>query len=256
MTEIIEERPADGVALIRLNRPEVLNALSLGLRRELAEAVTRLDEDSSVRAIVITGSERAFSAGADVPELLTRGVHDRAFRDSKVAWLALEACRKPVIAAVNGFALGGGCELVLHCDIVIVGEGARLGIPEVRVGIMPGAGGTQRLLRAVGKYKAMRYALTADHITGAEAATMGLASECVGDEDVLPHALKIASRIATLAPLAVEGIKNVISLGEDASLDAALALENRTFQLLFASEDRTEGISAFIEKRKPSFKGR
>ena len=256
MSEVIEERPVDGVALLRINRPEVLNALSMSVRNSLAEIIARLDADGETRAIVITGDQRAFAAGADLLELQARTVHDKAFRDSRVAWTALETCRIPVIAAVNGFALGGGCELALHCDIIIAGEGARFGLPEVRVGIMPGAGGTQRLLRAVGKFKAMRYALTGDHIGGAEAAAMGLASECVADDDVLPHAIKIASKIAGLPPISVDFIKEAINLGEDASLDTALTLERKAFQLLFATEDRNEGIAAFMEKRKPNFQGR
>lgn len=256
MAEIIEERPAPGVALLRLNRPEALNALSMSIRRTLAEIIGRLDGDGETRAIVITGDEKAFAAGADLVELKARTVHDKAFRESRVAWVAMEACRIPLIAAVNGFALGGGCELALHCDIVIAGEGARFGLPEVRVGIMPGAGGTQRLLRAAGKFKAMRYALTGDHIPGDEAALMGLASECVADAEVVPHALKIAAKIAAAPPIAVDAIKEVISLGEDASLETALVLERKAFQLLFATEDRDEGISAFLEKRKPIFRGR
>jgi enoyl-CoA hydratase/carnithine racemase len=168
----------------------------------------------------------------------------------------MEACRKPILAAVNGFALGGGCELALHCDIIIAGEGAKFGLPEVKVGIMPGAGGTQRLLRAAGKFKAMRYALTGDFIPAPEALAMGIASEVVPDEAVLAHTLKIASKIAALAPLSVDAIKEALLLGQDAPLDAALVLERKAFQLLFASEDRAEGISAFLEKRKPIFKGR
>ncbi len=256
MSEVIEERPVSGVALLRINRPEVLNALNMSVRATLAEIITRLDGDAETRAIVITGDEKAFAAGADLVELKARKVHDKAFRESRVAWTAMEACRIPIIAAVNGFALGGGCELALHCDIIIAGEGARFGLPEVRVGIMPGAGGTQRLLRAAGKFKAMRYALTGDHIPGAEAAAMGLASECVADADVLPHAIKIASKIASLPPISVDFIKEVINLGADASLETALILERKAFQLLFATEDRNEGIAAFLEKRKPGFQGR
>ncbi|MFC3172638.1 enoyl-CoA hydratase-related protein [Novosphingobium bradum] len=256
MSEVLEERPSQGVALLRLNRPEALNALSLSLRRTLAEMINRLGNDGETRAIVITGNEKAFAAGADLVELMSRTVHDAAFREARVAWEALDACRVPVIAAINGFALGGGCELALHCDIVIAGEGAKFGLPEVRVGIMPGAGGTQRMLRAAGKYKTMRYALTGDQIPAAEAVAMGLASECVADEEALPHALKLAAKIAALAPIAVGSIKEVVKLGADASLDTALLLERNAFQLLFATEDRSEGIGAFLEKRKPSFQGR
>lgn len=256
MPEILEERPQDGVALLRINRPDTLNALSMSVRASLAEIVTRLDADPEVRAMVITGDERAFAAGADLVELRKRMVHDTNFRSSRVAWEAMDNCRKPVIAAVNGFALGGGCELALHCDIIIAGEGAKFGLPEVKVGIMPGAGGTQRLLRVAGKYQAMRYLLTGDFIPAPIALAMGLASEVVPDADVLPHALKIAGKIAALPPLSVDSIKEVVKLGADASLQAALVLERKAFQLLFATEDRDEGIAAFIEKRKPAFKGR
>ncbi len=254
--EILETRPSDGVALLTINRPEALNALSMSIRATLADIVTRLDADPDIRAIVITGDEKAFAAGADLAELKTRTVHDTTFRSSRVAWEAMEACRIPVIAAVNGFALGGGCELALHCDIIIAGEGAKFGLPEVKVGIMPGAGGTQRLLRAAGKFVAMRYLLTGDFIPAQAAREMGLASEVVPDGEVLPHALKIATKIAALPPLSVDAIKEVVDLGADASLDTALVLERKAFQLLFATEDRNEGISAFLEKRKPAFKGR
>lgn len=256
MPEILEERPANGIALLRLNRPDALNALSMSVRQSLAELVKRLDADREVRAIVITGNDKAFAAGADLVELKQRTVHDPAFRASRVAWEAMESCRKPILAAVNGVALGGGCELALHCDIVIAGRSARFGLPEVKVGIMPGAGGTQRLLRAAGKFKAMRYALTGDFIPAAEAVIMGLASEVVPDTEVLPHALELAAKIAALPPIAVDAIKEVILLGEDASLESALVLERKAFQLLFATEDRTEGMGAFLEKRQPVFKGR
>jgi len=256
MSEILEERPSEGVALLRINRPDVLNALSMSVRATLAEMVTRLDADPDTRAIVITGDARAFAAGADLAELKTRTVQDTNFRSSRVAWEAMEACRKPVIAAVNGFALGGGCELALHCDIIIAGEGAKFGLPEVKVGIMPGAGGTQRLLRVAGKFQALRYLLTGDFIPADAALAMGLASEVVPDDEVLAHSLKIAAKIAALPPLSIDSIKEVVRLGADAPLGAALALERRTFQLLFATEDRDEGIAAFMEKRKPVFKGR
>ncbi len=256
MAQIIEERPAPGVALLKLNRPEVLNALSLGIRRELAEMITRLDGDEETRVIVITGDDKAFAAGADLVELKARKVQDKAFQESRIAWTAMKACRIPILAAVNGFALGGGCELALHCDIIIAGESAKFGLPEVRLGIMPGAGGTQRLVRAAGKFKAMRYALTGDHIPAAEAVAMGLASEMVADADVVPHALKLAAKIALLPPISVESIKEVITLGADVPLETALSLESKAFQLLFATEDKEEGTTAFLEKRKPVYRGK
>lgn len=255
MPNLIESRPTEGVALIQLNRPEALNALDLATRRELAETIYQIQSDALVRAIVITGDEKAFAAGADLVELSTRTPLDDAFRTSRVAWEALEACKVPVIAAVNGYAFGGGCELALHCDIVIAGETAKFALPEVKVGIMPGAGGTQRLLRTAGKFRTMRYALTGDTISAQVALTLGLASEVVPDADVISHAIQIASRIAKLPPLAVAAIKEVILAGQDASLDSALILERKAFQLLFASADSREGISAFIEKRKAQFSG-
>jgi enoyl-CoA hydratase len=168
----------------------------------------------------------------------------------------LADCPKPVIAAVNGFALGGGCELAMHADIIIAGEGARFGQPEIRVGIMPGGGGTQRLLRAVGKFKAMKMMLTGEPVSGREAFDMGLASEVIADEQVLPRALELAGKIASMPPLAVRRIKEVVLAGQDASLSAGLMLERRTFDTLFDTEDQKEGMKAFIEKRKPVFKGK
>lgn len=253
---LLLERPADHVALIRLNRPEVLNALNIHLRLALADQINALEADPDTRVIVITGNEKALAAGADLEELKRRTVIDATTSESRSAWSALEACTKPVIAAVNGFALGGGCELALHCDIIIAGEGAKFGLPEVKVGIMPGAGGTQRLLRAAGKFKAARYLLTGDFMSAAEACDMGLVSEVVADSDVLDHALKIAGKIAARPPISVAAIKEMIALGPDASLPVALALERKTFHLLFGTEDRDEGITAFLEKRKPDFQGK
>jgi enoyl-CoA hydratase len=255
-SEVVVERPAPGVAVIRVNRPEVHNALNMGVRAEMARHVVAFDADPDVRAIVITGGEKVFAAGADVVELRARTLHDKAFRASRVAWEALEACRVPIIAAVNGLALGGGCELALHCDIIIAGEGANFAQPEVKLGIMPGAGGTQRFLRASGKFAAMRYLLTGDFIPAHTALAMGLISEVVPDNEVQAHALKLASKIAAMPPLAIDAIKEVVSLGADMPLEAGLVLERKAFQMLFGTEDRDEGIGAFLEKRKPSFKGR
>lgn len=256
MSVVLLERPGPGVALLRLNRPDRLNALNMAVREELARHLTELAGDDSIRCVVITGDEKAFAAGADVAELAERTPTDAAFTRSRVAWVAMERYRRPIIAAVNGFALGGGCELAMHCDIIIAGEGAKLGQPEVKLGIMPGAGGTQRLVRAVGKFAAMRWLLTGDLLGAAEAHRLGLVSEVVVDDRVLPHALEIAGRIAALSPVAVTAIKEAVLLGADLPLEAALRLEAQSFQMLFATEDRTEGIRAFIEKRKPEFKGR
>lgn len=256
MPEIIEEMIADGVTLLRLNRPAQLNALSMSIRAELAGHINALSANDDIRCIVITGDEKAFAAGADIGELSNRTVLDPDFERSSVAWRAIEACPKPIIAAVNGFALGGGFELALHCDIIIAGEGATIGQPEVRLGIMPGAGGVQRFLRATGKYGAMRWLLTGDRMSGAQALGMGLVSEVVPDDEVLSHALALAEKLAGLPPLAVRSIKESVLLGADAPLSVALQLERKAFQLLFASEDRIEGTQAFLERRKPSFTGK
>ena len=254
--EILREDPSGGVALLRINRPERLNALSMSVRETLAQHIQAIASAETIRCVVITGDEKAFAAGADVAELAARTPTDAAFERSRVAWVAIEKCPKPIIAAVDGFALGGGCELAMHCDIIIAGEGAKLGQPEVKLGIMPGAGGTQRFLRAVGKFAAMRWLLTGDLLSAADAKQLGLVSEVVPDKDVLTYSLALAARIALLPPLAVTAIKEVLLLGADAPLSAALLMERKTFQLLFATEDRDEGIGAFLERRKPQFKGR
>jgi enoyl-CoA hydratase/carnithine racemase len=244
------------VALLRLNRPDRLNALNMALRETLASHFTDLASDDAVRCVVVTGDEKAFAAGADVADLAQRTPTDPAFERTRNAWAAIERYRRPIIAAVNGFALGGGCELALHCDIIIAGEGAKLGQPEVKLGIMPGAGGTQRLVRAAGKFAAMRWLLTGDLLSASEAHRIGLVSEVVPDAEVLKHALEIAARIAALPPLAVAAIKDAVLRGADLPLEEGLRLEGKSFQDLFTTEDRTEGMRAFLEKRKPEFKGR
>lgn len=256
MSVVLLERPGPGVALLRLNRPDRLNALNMAVRESLASHFAELASDDTVRCVVITGDEKAFAAGADVAELAARTPTDEAFARATAAWAAIERYRRPIIAAVTGFALGGGCELALHCDIIIAGEGAKLGQPEVKLGIMPGAGGTQRFVRAASKFAAMRWILTGDPMSAADALRLGLVSEVVPDDQVLPHALEMAKRIAALAPLAVAAIKEAILVGPNLPLEAALSLEGRYFQMLFATEDRTEGMRAFLEKRKPEFKGR
>lgn len=255
MDELLVERPRTGVALLRINRPAQRNALSLQLRQAISEALGKLAEEPDIRAVVICGDEKAFASGADIRELLQLSPIDPQFQASQVAWTAMNAYRRPIIAAVRGYALGGGCELALHCDIIVAGRGARFGQPEIRVGIMPGAGGTQRLVRAIGKFKAMRWALTGDIIPVDEAYSMGLVSELVEDDEVVEHSLDLAAKIAALPPLSTEAIKEVISNGEDLPLTQALMLERRTFQLLFAARDRTEGMTAFIERRQPNFTG-
>jgi enoyl-CoA hydratase len=253
---VLVERPAEGVALVRLNRPEALNALNAEVGTLLARYMAQLAEAPQVRCIVITGNERAFAAGADIKEMAGLKATEVTQHGIFKVWRAVAACGKPVIAAVNGFALGGGCELAMSCDIIIAGESAKFGQPEVKIGIIPGGGGTQRLPRGVGKFKAMRYLLTGDLFNAREASEMGLVSEVVPDAEVEKRATDMARRIAELPPLAVEHIKEAVLQGQDASLEAGLALETKAIQLLFASEDQKEGMAAFIEKRKPKFTGR
>jgi enoyl-CoA hydratase len=256
MGSVILERPAAHVALVRINRPEARNALNMAVRRELAERFKGIAEDPEIRVVIVTGDEKAFAAGADLKEMAELTAVDQMRRATHRLWEALRTCPKPVIAAVNGFALGGGCELAMHADIIVAGESAKLGQPEVRVGIMPGAGGTQRIVRAVGRFRAMKLLLTGEFVAAREALEMGLVSEVVPDAQVQARALELAQTIAAMPPFAVEQIKEVVRDGESAPLETALALERRAFQLLFATEDHKEGMRAFLEKRKPEFKGR
>ena len=256
MAYVTLEDPVDGVALLRMNRPDQMNALDLGMRQRLAECFTGLTADADVRAIVITGNEKAFAAGADLREAVQLRVIDQMLRRNDQYWKPIAECPKPVIAAVMGFALGGGCELALHADIIIAGESAQFGQPEVRVGIMPGAGGTQRLMRAVGKYHAMKMLMTGTPVSAQAALAMGLASEVVPDANVVEHAFKMAKLIAAMPPLAIASIKEVVNAGQDVPLSTALMLERKAFQLLFDSEDQKEGMQAFLDKRRPVFRGR
>ena len=255
MSEVLLETLAPGVAQVRINRPEARNALNNEVRAQLAAHFTALGADPEVRCIVLTGGEKYFAAGADIRAMADAGAIEMMLRANHRLWAAIAACPKPVIAAVNGFAWGGGCELAMHADIIVAGEKASFCQPEVKVGIMPGAGGTQRLTRAVGKFQALKMLLTGQPVPAREALAMGLASEVVADEEVQARALELAQQIAALPPLAIQQIKEVAIAGQDASLDAALMLERKAFQLLFASADQKEGMHAFMEKRAPVFKG-
>lgn len=253
---VVLTQPAPGVALLRINRPAARNALNMAVRETLADYVRRLDDSPDVRVIVLTGSDTVFAAGADLSELVDASALQLYARHAERHWQALSACRKPLIAAVNGFALGGGCELAMQCDLIIAGESARFAQPEIRVGIMPGAGGTQRLLRAVGKFQAFRLLLTGCQVSADEALRMGLVSEVVADADTLTTALAMASTIAAMPPMAVAQIKEVVLAGQDLPLEQALTLERKAFQLLFGSHDQKEGMQAFLQKRKPEYLGR
>src|SRR3954451_603085 len=256
MADLLVERPRDGVALVRIDRPEARNALNGRVRMLLADAFTELGRDDGVRAIVLTGDKDVFAAGADIREMADAGAVEIMLRQTHLLWAAIASCPKPVIAAVNGWALGGGCELALHADMIVAGEGARFGQPEIKVGIMPGAGGTQRLTRAVGKYKAVKILLTGEPVTAREADALGFVTEVVPDAEVLDRALALAKSIAALPPVAARKIKEVVLHGADMPLEAALALERQAFQLLFDPADQKEGMAAFIEKRPPQFRGR
>ncbi len=253
---ILEERRETGTVLLQLNRPDSRNALSTELRKALTDRFAALYDDPDARCVVVTGDERAFVAGADIKAMARMGNAEITRSNVRRMWQVIAQCPIPFIAAVRGVAFGGGCELAMHADIIIAGENAKFGQPEIKVGIMPGGGGTQRLPRAIGKFKAMKMMLTGDPISGREAFDMGLASECVPDADVLDRALEMADQIAAMPPLAVRRIKEVVLAGQDSSLEAGLMLERRTFDTLFDTEDKTEGMTAFIEKRKPEFKGK
>ena len=253
---LLQSAPAEGVALLRLNRPAVLNALNLALRRELAAAFERLDADDAVRAVVLAGGEKAFCAGADLHEYVDATPPEIISRDMGRLWAAVSGCRKPVIAAVQGHALGGGCELAMQADLIVAGNGARFGQPEILIGLMPGGGATQRLTRAVGKFRAMKLLLTGEPVDARMAFEMGLASEVVADAEVEPRALALASRIAALPALAARFIKEAVVEGMNMPLDAGLQFERKSFQLLFSTEEKSEGIRARLERRAPRFVSR
>jgi enoyl-CoA hydratase len=249
--------PVTGVALVTIERPDVLNALSFDLLDDLADVLAGLDADPRCRAIVLTGSgTRAFAAGADIRELATQTPISLAVEDRFAVWERIAATRTPVIAAVRGFALGGGCELALSCDLIVAGDDAQFGQPEINLGVMPGAGGTQRLTRAIGRARAMDLVLTGRTISAAEAEAMGLVSRMVPAERTLDVALELGATIASKAPVAVLAAKEAVRLAEELPLSAGLRHERRAFFALFASEDQREGMAAFVEKRRPEWKGR
>ena len=253
----IASRPAPGVALVTLDRPDVLNALSFDLLDELAAVLERLDFDPDCRAIVLTGSgSRAFAAGADIRELARQTPVSLLVENRFAVWDRIWAVRTPLIAAVRGFALGGGCELAMSCDVIVAAEDASFGQPEINLGVMPGAGGTQRLTRAIGKARAIDLILTGRTIGAVEAERMGLISRVVAPDETLDTAIELATRIAAQAPVAVLAAKESIKQAEELPLSAGLQHERRAFYLLFASEDQGEGMAAFVEKRPPHWKGR
>ncbi|MDP4199107.1 MAG: enoyl-CoA hydratase-related protein [Bacteroidota bacterium] len=245
-----------GVATIQLNRPKALNALNIELMTELVDLLEALDQDTEIRAFVLTGSERAFAAGADIKEMADATAVDMLMRDQFARWDRIRKIKKPIIAAVSGFALGGGCELMLHADIIIASETARLGQPEILLGVIPGAGGTQRLTRAIGKTLAMELVLTGRQMTAEEALKAGLVNKVVPVEFYLEEAQRIAREIAAQPPIAVRLAKEAILRAFDTTIEMGLEFERKNFYLLFASEDMREGMKAFIDKRKPEWKGK
>ncbi|MBI5717184.1 MAG: enoyl-CoA hydratase/isomerase family protein [Burkholderiales bacterium] len=250
---LLEERRAEGVVVLRLHRPAVLNALNLTLRQALATSFARLDADPLTRVVVLAGNERAFCAGADLNEYVDASPTEILARRMDQLWAAVSGCRKPVIAAVRGHALGGGCELAMHADVIVAGESARFGQPEVLIGLMPGGGATQRLTRAVGKFRAMHLLMSGAPIAAAQALAMGLASEVVPDAEVEPRALALARQLAQGPQQALQFIKEAVIGGMNVPLEQGLQMERKSFQLLFATGDKTEGIRARLEKRPAKF---
>jgi enoyl-CoA hydratase len=252
---LIVERPSDDIVVLRINRPQVRNALNLEVRAGLAEKITQYGAEKAVRCLIVTGSDAAFAAGADIGEMAEADPVEVMSRNVQKYWRAIMDCPKPLIAAVEGYALGGGLELALCADIIIAGEGAKLGLPEVKVGILPGAGGTQKLARLVGRHRAMLLIMTGRVFGAAEALGMGVVSDVVPSGQALQRALDVAREIAAMPPISIMQIKEVVNAGLNAPLDTALMLERKAFQLQFATRDQKEGMRAFLEKRKPKFEG-
>lgn len=242
--------------LIQLNRPQQLNALNAVVMEEVVIALEAFDQNDDIGCLVITGSERAFAAGADIKEMADATAVDMLLRDSIKRWDRIRQIKKPVIAAVSGYCLGGGCELAMTCDLILASESAQFGQPEVNLGVMPGAGGTQRLTRAIGKSKAMELVLTGRTMSAREAEQLGLVARVVPVEVYLDEALKLANEIAARPPLAVRLAKEAINKAFETWLGDGLDYERRLFYLLFATADQKEGMRAFVEKRSPHWQGR
>lgn len=252
-TILVETR--DHVGLVRLNRPEARNALNSLLLQELMDALEAFDADPSIAAMVITGDERAFAAGADIREMAQASLVDMLNSPMIESFDRIRHLKKPVIAAVSGFSLGGGCELAMSCDMIVASQTARFGQPEITIGVIPGAGGTQRLTRAVGKALAMEMVLNNRTLKAEEALQFGLVNRVVPVESYLDEALQLASEIASRAPLAIRLAKEAVNKSYELSLTEGLDAERRSFYSLFASQDQKEGMQAFLEKRKPLWKG-
>jgi enoyl-CoA hydratase len=244
------------VGIIRLNRPQALNALNSALNDELGKALASLDADGGIGCILLTGSEKAFAAGADIKEMAAKTATDVLVDDFAATWHATAQARKPIVAAVAGFALGGGCELAMQCDIIIAADTAKFGQPEIRLGVIPGIGGTQRMTRALGKAKAMDLILTGRMMDAAEAERAGLVARVVPAASLMDEAMKIAETIAAMSLPAVIAAKEAVNRAFETPLAEGIRFERRLFHALFSTHDRAEGMAAFIEKRPPKFENR
>lgn len=252
----VTEQYQPAIALIQLNRPKELNALNPQLMGEVRDALQQLDKNDSVKVIIITGNDQAFAAGADIKQMADKSAIDMQIMDQFSTWDQIRKTKKPIIAAVSGFALGGGCEFVMTCDMVIASETAKFGQPEIKIGTIPGAGGTQRLTKAVGKAKAMELILTGRFLSAQEAHFYGLVNKVVPVEMYMHEAVELAKEIAQMSPVAVQLAKEAINRSFETQLDEGLMFERKNFYLTFASADQKEGMKAFIEKRKPVFTGK
>ncbi|HMQ68304.1 MAG TPA: enoyl-CoA hydratase-related protein [Ignavibacteria bacterium] len=244
------------VGLIQLNRPDVLNALNIELMIEVVEALESFDKDNEIGCMVLTGSAKAFAAGADIKEMAEATAIEMLVRDQFARWDRIRKIKKPIIAAVSGFALGGGCELAMTCDIIIAAESAKFGQPEINLGVIPGAGGTQRLTKAIGKARAMEMILTGKMFGAKEMFEAGLVTKVVDSDIYLDEALELAREIASKPTIAVQLAKECVLKSFDSTIESGLEFERKNFYLLFASEDKFEGMKAFVEKRKAEWKGK
>lgn len=252
---LVDSTPETGVAVITLNRPKALNALSDALFQDLLHASRALEDDPSIGCLVLTGSTKAFAAGADISEMQAKTFEQVYEKDWIAEWQNFSRdTSKPVIAAVSGFCLGGGCELAMMCDIILCSESAKFGQPEINLGVIPGAGGTQRLTKMIGKSKAMHLCLTGDFLKAPEAYASGLVAKVYTDDELLPKSVEMAEKIASKGRLSVKACKESVKAADELPLQEGLRLERRLFQSLFATEDQKEGMQAFLEKRAPQFK--
>jgi enoyl-CoA hydratase/carnithine racemase len=254
--ELVQVSVDERVGLLRLNRPEARNALSPEVMELLGAEIERLDAEPEIHCIVIAGSDEVFASGADIGALAAREFHEALFHPGAAFWKRLAECRTPMVAAVSGWALGAGCELALACDLVVASETAEFGQPEVMLGIIPGGGGSQRLARAIGKQRAMELVLTGRRFDAREAERLGVVNTVTGKREWLESALELARRVASRPPIATRLAKQAVLAAEESGLAAGLETERRLYELAMATEDRVEGMQAFLEKRRPVFRGR